>query len=72
MGGWEERLCSGRSPEKILEYRARKVGKWGKWGFGREWGRKKKKKWWKGEDFWEKNFLYHREVHTMGATEYCY
>ena len=22
--------------------------------------------------FWEKNFLYHREVHTMGATEYCY
>ena len=22
--------------------------------------------------FGRKNFLYHREVYTMGATEYCY
>ena len=62
MGGWE--VVFGRSPEKILEYRARKVGKWGKWGFGREWGRKKKKKWWKGEDFLgEKFFIPPRSAH---------
>lgn len=48
------------------------MGKMGDLGGNGE-GRRRKK-WWKGEDFfWEKKFfLYHREVHTMGATEYCY
>ncbi len=72
VGGW---LCSGRSPEKILEYRARRVGGMGKMGdLGGNGEGRRRKKWWKGEDFfWEKKFfLYHREVHTMGATEYCY
>ena len=70
MGG---RLCSGRSPEKILEYRARRVGEMGKMGdLGGNGEERRRKSGGKEKIFWEKNFLYHREVYTMGATEYCY
>ena len=49
----------------------REMGKMGDLGGNGE--ERRRKKWWKGEDFLgEKIFLYHREVYTMGATEYCY
>lgn len=60
-------MCSGRSPEKILEYRARKVGGMGKMGdLGGNGEGRRRKKWWKGEDFfWEKKFFFipPRSVH---------
>ena len=37
----------------------------GKMGIWEEWGRKKKKKWWKGEDFLGEKFFYTTEKCTL-------
>ena len=72
MGGWEGGCVRGVAPRKfgIQGQEGREMGKMGDLGGNGE-GRRRKSGG-KEKIFLGEKFFIPREVHTMGATEYCY
>ena len=59
------RLCSGRSPEKILEYRARRVGEMGKMGIWEGMGKEEEEKVVERRRFFGRKIFYTTEKCTL-------